>query len=36
MGCRPYDYISTLDIELIAGRDFNREFSADSTAIILN
>ncbi|WP_394748157.1 ABC transporter permease [Spongiimicrobium salis] len=31
-----HDYISTMNMELIAGRDFNREFSADSTAIILN
>ncbi len=31
-----HDYISTLDIELIAGRNFNKEFSADSTAILLN
>ncbi len=31
-----HDYISTLNIELIAGRDFNREFSTDTTAILLN
>ncbi len=31
-----YDYVSTLDIEIIAGRDFDRQFSADSTAMIIN
>ena len=30
------DYVSTLNMEIIAGRDFNREFAADSTAMILN
>lgn len=30
------DYIPTLDMTLVAGRDFNREFAADSTAMILN
>lgn len=30
------DYISTLDMEIIAGRDFNKDFVADSTAIVLN
>ncbi len=31
-----HDYLSTLDIEVLAGRDFNRRFAADSTALILN
>ncbi len=31
-----FDYVSTLNLEIIAGRDFNRQFSTDSTAIILN
>lgn len=31
-----YDYISTLDFEIIAGRDFDRQFSTDSDGIILN
>ncbi len=31
-----HDYLSTLDIEVLAGRDFNRQFVADSTAMILN
>jgi len=31
-----HDYISTLDMEIIAGRDFNPSFAADSTATILN
>jgi len=30
------DYIPTLDMELVAGRDFNKEFAADSTAMVLN
>jgi len=30
------DYISTLDMELVAGRDFNKQFAADSTGMILN
>ena len=30
------DYISTLDMELIAGRDFNKDFVSDSTAMVLN
>jgi putative ABC transport system permease protein len=30
------DYIPTLDMVLVAGRDFNKEFAADSTAMILN
>ncbi|WP_103068886.1 ABC transporter permease [Aquimarina sediminis] len=31
-----HDYVSTLDMEIIAGRDFDRQFTTDSTAIILN
>ncbi|WP_136468268.1 ABC transporter permease [Flagellimonas onchidii] len=31
-----HDYLSTLDIEVLAGRGFNRQFAADSTALILN
>ncbi|TSE08713.1 FtsX-like permease family protein [Aquimarina algiphila] len=31
-----FDYVSTLNLEIIAGRDFNRQFSTDSTAMILN
>lgn len=31
-----HNYLSTLDIAVIEGRDFNRQFAADSTAMILN
>ena len=31
-----YDYIETLGIEMVAGRDFSREFSADSATVIVN
>jgi putative ABC transport system permease protein len=31
-----YDYVNTLDLDIIAGRDFNRQFVTDSTAMILN
>ncbi|MEL6810951.1 MAG: FtsX-like permease family protein, partial [Bacteroidota bacterium] len=31
-----YDYIETIGMEIIEGRNFSREFGADSTAIILN
>lgn len=30
------DYIPTLDMELVAGRDFNKQFATDSTAMVLN
>ena len=31
-----HDYVSTLDLEVMAGRDFDRQFKTDSTAILLN
>jgi len=31
-----HDYLSTLDIEVIEGRDFSRDFPSDSSAILLN
>ena len=31
-----HDYISTIGLKIIAGRDFDRQFSTDSTAIIIN
>jgi len=31
-----YDYVSTLDLEIIAGRDFDKQFSTDSLGIIIN
>ncbi len=31
-----YDYISTMDFQIIAGRDFDRNFKSDSTSIIVN
>lgn len=31
-----YDYLSTLDIDLVAGRNFDKQFATDSTAMILN
>jgi putative ABC transport system permease protein len=31
-----YDYAKTLDIKLIAGRDFSKEFVSDSNGVILN
>lgn len=31
-----YDYVSTLDLEIIAGRDFDKGFGTDSSAIIIN
>lgn len=40
IGCQiwvgDYDYISTLGIELLDGRDFSREMATDSSAIIIN
>lgn len=30
------DYISTLNMEIVAGRNFNEQFVADSTAVIIN
>lgn len=31
-----HDYVKTLGMEIVAGRDFAREFGADSSAIIIN
>lgn len=31
-----HDYINTLNMELVAGRDFNPQFAADSTGVIIN
>ena len=31
-----YDYINTLGIEIVQGRNFSRDFPADSSAVILN
>ncbi|WP_299159033.1 FtsX-like permease family protein [uncultured Eudoraea sp.] len=31
-----YDYISTMDFKIIAGRDFDKKFKNDSTSIIVN
>ena len=31
-----YDYVSTMDFKIIAGRDFDRNFKNDSTSIIIN
>ncbi len=31
-----YDYVNTLGIEIIEGRNFSREFPSDSNAVILN
>lgn len=31
-----YDYLKTLDIKLIAGRDFDKKFTTDSNALIIN
>lgn len=31
-----YDYVATMDFELVAGRDFDEDFGNDSTAIIVN
>lgn len=31
-----YDYLSTLGLQLVAGRDFSREFTTDTNAVIIN
>ncbi len=31
-----HDYVSTIGLEIIAGRDFDRQFSTDSAAMIIN
>lgn len=31
-----YDYISTLNLEIVAGRDFNEQYGKDSSSIIIN
>lgn len=31
-----YDYLPTLGLELIAGRNFSKEFGSDSTAVVIN
>lgn len=31
-----YDYLKTLDIKLTGGREFSRDFGADSTAVVIN
>ena len=31
-----FDYVKTMGIEIIKGRDFSREFSSDSSAMIIN
>lgn len=31
-----YDYASTLDLKLVAGRDFSRNYGTDSSAIVIN
>lgn len=31
-----YDYVSTLGLKMLAGRDFDRQFNTDSTGLILN
>ena len=31
-----HDYVNTLDLEIIAGRDFDKKYSTDSLAIIIN
>lgn len=31
-----YDYVSTLDLEIIAGRDFDRKFKTDSLSVVIN
>ena len=31
-----HDYINTLDMEMVMGRDFSREHASDSSSVILN
>jgi putative ABC transport system permease protein len=31
-----YDYVKTMGMEIISGRDFSREFATDSNAVIIN
>ncbi len=31
-----HDYISTLDMEIVSGRDFSRDFLSDSSAVVIN
>ncbi len=31
-----YDYVKTLDLELVAGRDFSRDFASDGSAVVIN
>lgn len=31
-----YDYATTLDLKMIAGRDFSRNYGTDSTAVVIN
>ncbi len=31
-----YDYIKTMDMKIVKGRDFSREFSTDNSAVIIN
>lgn len=31
-----HDYIPTLDMQLVSGRNFNRQFATDSSAVIIN
>jgi len=31
-----YDYVETLDLELVAGRNFSREFESDRSGVVIN
>lgn len=31
-----YDYLETMEIDLLAGRDFSRNFSTDTTSVLIN
>ncbi|WP_160714565.1 ABC transporter permease [Chitinophaga solisilvae] len=31
-----YDYVKTLDLKVLEGRDFSREFGTDSTGVVIN